>query len=184
MCARLLVVALILWGAYLEHRAVDTLRVQVMISTDCFCFPTSTNASVHITTMQHTCHQPFVNTIALAMDVESNPGPDFEDFLTEIRDDVLAELRDFRKATDEHFLSIKSEVSRLKKDVDNMRKEVDSMEEKVKQTNHEMDGMYDELYKENQNMKSRLERLERNSNLKHCKQIKRKIQHTMHSLTH
>ena len=91
--------------------------------------------------------------IILAGDVEVNPGPTI--------DDVMTELKDLRLANDQHFNSLKNEISSLRTDMASIRKEVDIVKERVKDTTTHIYQCYDECYGDIRSVMYRLEKLER-----------------------
>ena len=123
MCARLLVVASVLWGLYLEHTAIDVLRSKV-ISTDISHFECVINASVYIATYTtQSYQQPAVNTLILCNDIESNPGP------------MSAELEEVVKTLTDHinvkFDVMQHQLSHLTQTVDNLKSDLSNLNDKV-----------------------------------------------------
>ena len=88
----------------------------------------------------------------LSGDVETNPGP---------IEEVLAELRDFRLASDKHFESLKGDISSLRTEMGDMRRDLETVKEKVRNTTRDIDLIYDECYGDIRSMGFRLERLEK-----------------------
>ena len=78
-------------------------------------------------------------------DVEQNPGPDFQD--------VMTELRDLRSSIDSQFASLKEEIVNLKSDLLHVK-------DSVRKVKADIDGVYDDLYHELSKTKERLCSLE------------------------
>ena len=153
MCARLLVVAAVLWGAYLENTAIDALRTHIINTDIQLHMVTMINASVHITSVQYTSyHQPYVDTIALAMDVETNPGPEYQN--------ILEEIREFRKEHDKNFQCIMNDLSMVRKEIIQVKEDIDKCNEKIAKQSSYIDTIYDECYGDMQSMKQKIARME------------------------
>ena len=85
--------------------------------------------------------------ILLSGDVETNPGPEY--------DDILNEIKAMRQDNDRHFKELRDDISQIKT-------EINMMKEKVDQTCIDIDYVYDECYGEIQSLKSTVKKLEFN----------------------
>ena len=83
--------------------------------------------------------------IILSGDVETNPGPTYEQ--------ILNELKAMRRDNNQHFKDLRDDISLLKSDI-NM------VNEKVNRLTSDIDYVYDECYGEIQSLKSNVKRLE------------------------
>ena len=85
--------------------------------------------------------------IILSGDIETNPGPDY--------DQILNELKEIRKDNKQHFKELREDISCLKA-------EINTMKGKVDQAILDIDHIYDECYGEIQSLRSSVKQLEKN----------------------
>ena len=90
--------------------------------------------------------------IVMSGDVETNPGPGYND--------VMKELKEFRQANEELLKDLKTEMTSLKKEVTNLRTDLDTVKGRVDQCERDIDTIHDEFKGDMFTFSSRLERIE------------------------
>ena len=85
--------------------------------------------------------------LLLSGDVETNPGPEYEE--------ILNEIKAMRQDNNKHFKELRDDISHIKT-------EINKMKEKINQTFIDIDYVYDECYGEIQSLKSTIKKLEFN----------------------
>ena len=125
LCGGLFVNALMLWGVYFELCILCTLL-----------------------------HQPFVDTLTQAGDVEKNPGPTFEEQLSKLSDNINDNINEkfgalnceIKKLSHEigelktSLNDVRSSVNKLSDDMDSLTNKVDVVEEKQLQMQLDING--------------------------------------------
>ena len=141
LCVRLFVTAVLLWGVYLQHTTTKNIT------------PTHINIATHI--CLHEIHQylsyadlsfpmhfvlnsgtsiamePYVNTLMLANDVESNPGPtlspDLQQVVDAINSNIDAKFDEMQKKIDmmgQSLTEVKTDVAKINEKVRELERNV------------------------------------------------------------
>ena len=148
LCVRLFMTAVLLWGVYMEHiiikTALNTLGSAVIPD---FNISVTLNHSFVTSINYEKYMQPFVNTLVLCMDVETNPGPgivlspEMQQVVIAINDNVNARF----DVIQHQMERMRQEIGSIRTDMNNLREKVDSVQRTQAEASREAQRMSERI---------------------------------------
>ena len=141
LCVRLFITAVLLWGSYLQHTTTKTITPTHINNFTHFClhetyqylsYADSWHLNLHFMVNSGTVTMnPSVNTLILAGDIESNPGPTLSQELQQVVDSINQNMNtkfdDMNRKIDvmgQSLAEVKTDVAKLNEKVSELERDM------------------------------------------------------------